>query len=337
MSPHRPILKATGTMPVPIMSPNLPARPGEAVTMASGATAAWIAGQRLHLQHGPIDLIIGADGAADKVGAAFAAAANCFAELLPQLVAELPHLRQPARQDMPVLKGPVAARMQAAVNRFLSGPAPAPFVTAMAAVAGAVADHVLAAMSAAAGPGLPRAYVNNGGDIALTLGPDACFEIGVADDRDVRFSDFMQSGHVGQPVALPVHGQIRLTRASGVGGVATSGWRGRSLSCGIADSVTVLAANAATADVAATLIANAVTVESDQVKRAPASEIDPDSDLGDRLVTVDVGHLSDDEVGAALTHGQRLADSLCASGHIVAVYGRLGGRGFVVGQQPGDG
>ncbi|NBW05371.1 MAG: hypothetical protein EBR92_05520, partial [Alphaproteobacteria bacterium] len=200
--------------------------------MASGATAAWIAGQRLHLQHGPIDLIIGADGAADKVGAAFAAAANCFAELLPQLVAELPYLRQPASPDMPVLKGPVAARMQAAVNRFLSGPAPAPFVTAMAAVAGAVADHVLAAMSAAAGPGLPRAYVNNGGDIALTLGPDACFEIGVADDRDVRFSDFMQSGHVGQPVALPVHGQIRLTRASGVGGVATSGWRGRSLSCG---------------------------------------------------------------------------------------------------------
>lgn len=337
MSLNGPIFNATGTMPVPIMSPNLPVRTGDAVTMASGATAAWIAGQRLHLQHGPIDLIIGADGATDKGGAAFAAAADCFADLLPQLVADLPHLRQPASPDMPVLKGPVAALMQAAVMPFLSGPAPAPFITAMAAVAGSVADHVLAAMTAAAGPGLQRAYVNNGGDIALTLGPDACFDIGVADDRDVRYSDFMQSGHAGQPVTLPVYGQIRLTRANGVGGVATSGWRGRSLSCGIADSVTVLAANAATADVAATLIANAVTVESGQVKRAPASEIDPDSDLGDRLVTVDVGRLSDDEVAAALTHGQRLAASLCATGHIVAVYGRLGGRGFVVGQEAADG
>ena len=337
MSAHQPKFNTTGIMPVPIMSPNLPVRPGEAVTMQSGATAAWIAGKRLHLQHGPIDLIIGADGAADKVGAAFAAAANCFAELLSQLVSELTHLRQPACLDMPALKGPVAARMQAGVNQFLSGPAPVPFITPMAAVAGAVADHVLAAMTAAAGPGLPRAYVNNGGDIALTLGPEACFEIGVADDRDVHFSDFMQFGHVAQPVTLPVHGQIRLTRASGVGGVATSGWRGRSLSCGIADSVTVLATNAATADVAATLIANAVTVESDQIKLAPAFEIDLDSDLGDRLVTVDVGRLSDNDAVTALTHGQRLADNLCASGHIVAAYGRLGGRGFVVGQQASDG
>ena len=337
MSSQEPLLKATGVTPVPIKSLNLPVHSSENVTMQSGATAAWIADQRLHLQHGPIDLIIDAEGAADKVGAAFAAAADCFAELLSQLVSELPHLRQPASLDMPALKGPVAARMQAGVNQFLSGPAPATFVTAMAAVAGAVADHVLAAMTAAAGPGLPRAYVNNGGDIALTLGPEAGFEIGVADDRDVHFSDFMQAGYVAQPVTLPVHGQIHLTRASGVGGVATSGWRGRSLSCGIADSVTVLAANAATADVAATLIANAVTVESDQIKRAPASEIDLDSDLGDMLVTVDVGCLSDNDAATALMHGQRLADSLCASGHIVAAYGRLGGRGFVVGQQASDG
>ncbi|MEK9745136.1 MAG: hypothetical protein VW499_03660, partial [Candidatus Puniceispirillum sp.] len=101
MSLNGPIFNATGTTPVPILSPNLPVRTGDAVTMASGATAAWIAGQRLHLQHGPIDLIIGADGTADKVGVAFAAAADCFTELLPQLVAELPHLRQPARPDMP--------------------------------------------------------------------------------------------------------------------------------------------------------------------------------------------------------------------------------------------
>ena len=41
-------------------------------------------------------------------------------------------------------------------------------------------------------------------------------------------------------------------------GIATSGWRGRSFSLGIADAVTVLAATAAEADAAATVIANAV-------------------------------------------------------------------------------
>ena len=41
-------------------------------------------------------------------------------------------------------------------------------------------------------------------------------------------------------------------------GIATSGWRGRSFSLGIADAVTVLAATAAEADAAATMIANAV-------------------------------------------------------------------------------
>ena len=41
-------------------------------------------------------------------------------------------------------------------------------------------------------------------------------------------------------------------------GVATSGWRGRSFSLGIADAVTVLARTGAAADAAATIIANAV-------------------------------------------------------------------------------
>ena len=58
------------------------------------------------------------------------------------------------------------------------------------------------------------------------------------------------------------HGAVRLDARSGVGGVATSGAQGRSFSLGIADSVTTLARNAATADVAATLVANAVNIES---------------------------------------------------------------------------
>ena len=66
-------------------------------------------------------------------------------------------------------------------------------------------------------------------------------------------------------------------------GVATSGWRGRSFSLGIADAVTVLAATAAAADAAATIIANAVDLPGHPaIARRPASELEDDSDLGDR-------------------------------------------------------
>ena len=121
-------------------------------------------GERLHLQHGPIDLIIGADGARDM---AFAAARVRFETILGELVAELPLLRR-AVGDVPA--GVVARRMVAAVR-----PHAAVFVTPMAAVAGAVAEEVLAAMVAAAP--LTRAYVNNGGDIAFYLSAGARFRM----------------------------------------------------------------------------------------------------------------------------------------------------------------
>jgi ApbE superfamily uncharacterized protein (UPF0280 family) len=93
-----------------------------------------------------------------------------------------------------------------------------------------------------------------------------------------------------------------------VRGVATSGRHGRSFSLGIADSVTVLAATAAEADAAATLIANAVDHPGHRaVRRVPACTLDPDSDLGDRLVTVGLGPLSQPEIDAALAAGAEVA------------------------------
>ena len=73
-------------------------------------------------------------------------------------------------------------------------------------------------------------------------------------------------------------------------GVATSGRHGRSFSLGIADAVTVLARTASQADAAATIIANAVDLPGHPaVRRMPANELQPDSDLGARPVTRDVG------------------------------------------------
>ena len=100
-----------------------------------------------------------------------------------------------------------------------------------------------------------------------------------------------------------------------VRGVATSGRHGRSFTLGIADAVTVLAADAATADAAATLLANAVDLPGHPaIDRTPAVELAPDSDLGDRLVTVGVGHLADEEIEAALAAGHAAAEAMRRAG-----------------------
>jgi ApbE superfamily uncharacterized protein (UPF0280 family) len=109
---------------------------------------------------------------------------------------------------------------------------------------------------------------------------------------------------------------VTITRDTGVGGIATSGWPGRSFSLGIADAVTVLARDAASADAAATVIANAVNAEHPAVKRAPAATLDPDSDLRERLVTVDVAALPPPVVDTALDAGAVVARRLIADGLI---------------------
>lgn len=240
---------------------------------------------RLHLQHGPIDLVIlGSE-------AAYARAQARFATVLEELVAELPLLRAPVGDAYPLARGSVARRMVAAV-----WPHRAVFVTPMAAVAGAVADEILEAMQPEG-----KAYVNNGGDIAVHLPPGAAFGAGIVND-----------------IAHPaLDATLRLEESCGI---ATSGWRGRSLSLGIADAVTVLADCAARADAAATLIANAVNAEHPAVRRLPARAVKEDSDLGELLVTVDVGPLPAATVRAALASGAALASQLRARGQIRAAH-----------------
>jgi ApbE superfamily uncharacterized protein (UPF0280 family) len=242
--------------------------------------AAYFPDGRLHLQHGPIDLIIEAFGARDEVERAYRQAIDRFGDILPRLMRELPLLRRPVGEAYPLLRGPVARRMAEAV-----WPHRGVYITPMAAVAGAVADEMLQAMLA--GRTLDKAYVNDGGDIAFHLAPD----------HELRAGIFVDALHG------PLDGAVRLTHGSPVRGIATSGWGGRSFSRGIADSVTVLAATAAAADAAATIIANAVDADHPAVERLPARELDPDSDLGDLLVTTAVGALPADIVDAALERG----------------------------------
>ena len=251
-------------------------------------------GTRLHLQHGPIDLIIGADGQRTR---AFEAAAQRFATILEELVAELPALRAPMVSDTLTPEGGVARSMHAAALPFSTQA----FVTRMAAVAGAVADEVLRSMTHAAD--LRRAYVNNGGDIALHLTDGAQFTTAMA-------------GHDGRGL-----GEFTVSADDPIRGIATSGRHGRSLSLGIADSVTVLAANAAQADVAATLIGNAVDLPGHTaITRRPASALVDDSDLGARPAVVDCAPLNAADCRSALAAGHARAMAF-QSRHLISAAG----------------
>jgi uncharacterized protein len=293
-------------------------------------------GRRLHLNHGPIDLIVEAFGAPGEVAGCYRQAIARFETILSELVGELPLLRQP------VAPGPCPVRTSTAHRMWRATASHLPqFVTPMAAVAGAVADEVLAAM--VRGRDLRRAYVNNGGDIALHLAPPArSHESGnpVGDGENLWVPAFAGTSGGGMSsgldesfrVGLVVDpgnprspGAMEITHAMPVRGIATSGRHGRSLSLGIADSVTVLAATAAEADAAATLIANAVDLPGHgAVRRDPACSLDPDSDLGERLVTVDLGPLSAGEIDAALDAGLKTAEDMIDGGRLHAAVLVLG-------------
>ncbi|UUX95193.1 UPF0280 family protein [Aquabacterium sp. J223] len=267
------------------------------------AARALLPDGRWHFHHGPMDIVLGADGEAAAVAAAHEAAWQRFRPLLDELVAELPALKAPVSADPCPLQGPVAAAMWRACRPHRSV-----FITPMAAVAGAVADALIAAYRR---PGVRRAWANNGGDIALHLTPGATLTVGLFSDLARLDAERLRQGpqadrafEVGH--ALPVRG------------VATSGWRGRSLSLGIADSVTVLAADAARADAVATVIANAVDVEHPGIRRRPAHEVKDGSDLGSLPVTVDVAALPSPLVHQALERGASCARTLIARGLVHA-------------------
>ncbi|TAK41694.1 MAG: UPF0280 family protein [Betaproteobacteria bacterium] len=263
------------------------------------ALSARLPDGRLHLQHGPIDLVIEAWGGAVQIERAYAQASARFQDILEVLVAELELLRSPVGDAHPLARGPVARRMVAAV-----WPHRAVFVTPMAAVAGAVADEMLQAMLS--GNALAKAYVNDGGDIAVHVAPGERLDAGIVND----------------PHRPAIDASLRIDSPCGI---ATSGWRGRSQSLGIADAVTVLARSAAAADAAATLVANAVNVEHPAIRRLPAQAVKADSDLGDRLVTVEVGPLPDAVVRHALRNGLETAARMAAADLIEAAYLALQG------------
>jgi ApbE superfamily uncharacterized protein (UPF0280 family) len=227
-----------------------------------------------------------------------------FPALLPALAAIKPALYQDLHvcASKPALSVPTAQCMVDAC-----WPYRAQFITPMAAVAGAVADTLIALLMRAA-PHARKLFVNNGGDIALRLADGESMTIGLVDD----------------PQRPDVVATVQIDNTMGVGGVATSGWRGRSFSFGIADAVTVLAPSAAQADAAATMIANAVNAQHPAITRAPAYSVKDETDLGERLVTTHVGPLDDSTIHRALDSGVAFTERVLYPSHAApSTYGAM--------------
>ena len=279
---------------------------------SGGAIRRELPDGRWHFQHGPIDLVIDCDGERRACAESLRQAWVRFQDVLAELVPDLAQLRSPVAGETQIgdpRAQRIAARMVDACRPYARDYGL--FITPMAAVAGSVADEIVACFRRY---GVVRAYVNNGGDIALHLTPGRHYRVGVVTN-----------------IALPgIDGRFGIEASLPIRGIATSGWRGRSFSLGIADSVTVLAQTGAAADAAATLVANCVNIESPAVQRRPAAELRDDSDLGERLVTVGVGGLSGSEVATALAAGAAFAEEIMKRGLIFAAALSLQGQASVV-------
>jgi len=241
---------------------------------------------RLFLNHGPIDIVLEAFGKDKPL--AYEKAKKYFSTLLNELVLDMDLLKKevvPHRN----FNNKISQSMQNATEKFYPD-----FITPMAAVAGSVADNILNVL--VKDTKLEKAYVNNGGDVSFYLTENQTVKSSLASIPNIIAEiDYKDKSR----------------------GIATSGWRGRSFSLGIADSVTVLADNAAMADAAATMIANSVNIKNHpSIIKKPAEEIYEDSDLKNLMVTVEVGDLKQSEIEDALRNGNEVGKTYLKNGLI---------------------
>jgi len=170
-------------------------------------------------------------------------------------------------------------------------------LTPMAAVAGTLADAVADWLFIR---GSTKVVVDNGGDIAIRLAAGETATVGIR--PQINHFDI---SHI-----------ARLDDRCSSWGVTTSGLGGRSFTRGIASAVTVLAASASVADAAATAIANACYVRDKNIRQTPAEQIDPNTDLAGKMVTISVGKLTGDKRKVAQINALQRAEDLVACGVI---------------------
>jgi len=189
---------------------------------------------------------------------------------------------------------PVVGKMLSVARRFDD-----PTITPLIAVAGAGADEVADFITGRQHVG--KVVVNNGGDIAVRIKNQEIVKIGIKTDvSEKAISHVMTVG-----------------TKSGIGGVATSGFGGRSFTMGVANAAVAVARDAISADVAATLIGNAANVKSRAVSRDMAKNLYHATDIPNHLVTTGIGGLTKSEIDEAINAGRRKAETFQNMGLII--------------------
>lgn len=255
-----------------------------------------LSGNSIFVECGPMRLVIDARvGQVAQPQQALRAAEEAV-RFLEGVAAARPFLGRGYRESMPRVTDPLALKMIASVQAVGDED-----LTPMAAVAGAMADAVADFLFAR---GMTRVLVDNGGDVA------------------VRSCD-------GEPVRVGIRPQVDRKGISDVvllgpertaWGIATSGFGGRSLTRGVLESATVVAADASLADAAATAVANAGSVADGAVVRMPAEAIDPYTDIAGLDVTARIGPLAEERRQQAVDHAIRRAEELIERRIILGAY-----------------
>lgn len=247
------------------------------------------------IDYGPLTLTVSAWAEGEPRPVMAARAAVFALDLLRELSAAQPLLKTPAGKIKNLKDGSPILRDAVRSCRAVS-----PELTGLAAVAGLTADKVL---QEAVRLGADRVIVNNGGDVALITSGTDRVKVGLKTHPEGEVTHFLE-----------------IAAEDKIGGVATSGWTGRSFSTGVADVVTVWAGDCTTADAAATWIASRTDLRSDKISRTPAGELDPATDIPLLDVTRRVGRLTKEEKEEALAAGQAESRKLIARNVIHGVF-----------------
>lgn len=256
---------------------------------------------RVFVDYGPVSMVITARRQGSPFPALAEAAFPLIESSLAEISAALPVLRQPSGTgNFSGLEGLPRVMAEAVLA---AGEAT---LTPMAAVAGTVADAVADWIFAR---GADSVAVNNGGDVALRLGPGQQMRMGILPELDGRITQV-----------------VTLRAEDGIGGVCTSGLGGRSLTRGIASAVTVFSGRCAVADACATHLANCSYVASPRVHTCLAGELEPQSDIAGLRVVRQVEPLEEAELRQGLEQVRREAQRQTERGNLLYAAADIQGR-----------
>lgn len=255
------------------------------------------------LDVGPVQMSIRAERKGQPLGREWRKLEQLVSDWLGDLKRYLEEACKPWTQVKDTSHCPKVFRLMHDAVRSTSEPT----LTSMAAVAGTISEMVCNYLTER---GATKVLVNNGGDIAVHLGDGESTRVGI----------------IPRLGAQPSH-YVQLSSASAIKGIATSGFGGRSFTRGIADAAVALAAKPSIADACATVLANAVNVESPLIERRQARELDPATDIPNLWVTTKILPLPGETRDCALANGmekaREMVDSKLLFGAILFLAGKM--------------